>query len=146
MSKRQKQFSPNFLRDAYFLFIEADIKTCLSRIHGRVAHPTTVDDHPSLSDGIFEMHYRKDNRPYINYSLRTDCGISKWIQIIDNMGSQVDFIKNINRFINVVFVQEVRVLSQALTLQNTGEHVIPFLQDTNEHESLLSINTDIEQM
>src|SRR5450759_821323 len=40
-----KQFSANFLKDAYFLFIEADIKTCIQRVKNRVKLPQTSDDH-----------------------------------------------------------------------------------------------------
>src|SRR5947209_18360649 len=65
-SQALKQFSRKFLRNAYFIYIDADIETCLRRIHERVAHSTSADDHPSLSDDAFRIHYQKDNRQYMD--------------------------------------------------------------------------------
>jgi hypothetical protein len=56
-------FSPAFLRDAFFLFIDADIPTCLKRIKDRIANPQTPDDH-DVSEYIFESYYQNDNRQY----------------------------------------------------------------------------------
>lgn len=98
-SKALKQFSPDFLKDAYFLFIDADVETCLQRIHKRVAHPTTVDDHPSLSDDCFRVHYRKDNRPYITSNFKTDYSIDdKRVTIIDNTDSWEKFGEELKQF------------------------------------------------
>jgi len=56
-------FSPAFLRGAFFLFIDADIPTCLKRIKDRIADPQTPDDH-DVSEYIFESYYQNDNRQY----------------------------------------------------------------------------------
>jgi hypothetical protein len=56
-------FSPAFLRDAFFLFIDADIPTCIKRIKDRIANPQTPDDH-DVSEYIFESYYQNDNRQY----------------------------------------------------------------------------------
>src|SRR5437868_3051345 len=49
--KALQQFSSAFLKDAYFLFIETNMETCVQRVHDRVAHPMTIDDH-FVSDDI----------------------------------------------------------------------------------------------
>ena len=63
-------FDPELLpliRDAYFLFIDADIPTCIKRIHARVAKPNTertLDDH-FVSNYIFDAYYQRDRRQYL---------------------------------------------------------------------------------
>jgi hypothetical protein len=56
-------FSPAFLQNAFFLFLDTDIPTCIKRIKDRVAEPQTPDDH-DVSDYIFESYYQNDNRQY----------------------------------------------------------------------------------
>src|SRR5260370_15057668 len=56
-------FSPAFLQNACFLFLDTDIPTCIKRIKDRVADPQTPDDH-DVSDYIFESYYQNDNRQY----------------------------------------------------------------------------------
>ena len=56
-------FSSAFLRDAFFLFIDADIPTCIQRIKDRIANPQTPDDH-DVSEYIFESYYQNDKRQY----------------------------------------------------------------------------------
>jgi len=63
-------FDPELLsliRNAYFLFVDADIPTCIKRIHARVAKPNverTLDDH-FVSNYIFDAYYRRDRRQYL---------------------------------------------------------------------------------
>ena len=47
-------FSPAFLQNAYFLFLDTDIPTCLKRIRDRIADPKTPDDH-EVSEYIFRI-------------------------------------------------------------------------------------------
>ena len=63
-------FDPKLLpptRNAYFLFVDADIPTCIRRIHARVAKPNaerTLDDH-FVSNYIFNAYYQRDCRRYL---------------------------------------------------------------------------------
>ena len=63
-------FDPELLsliRNAYFLFVDADIPTCIKRIHARVAKPNverTLDDH-FVSNYIFDAYYQRDRRQYL---------------------------------------------------------------------------------
>lgn len=56
------QFDPAFLQDAHFLFLDADVDLCIQRIHNRVAHPASIDDH-FVSDDIITGYYQKDSTP-----------------------------------------------------------------------------------
>lgn len=110
-----KQFSRNFLQDSYFLFIDVDVDTCLWRIHERVAHRATVDDHPSLSDASFRSYYGKDNRDYIYYKLKKQYHISKSVEIIDNTDSWENFTGKVNRFVNIIFARETPCWDKAFS-------------------------------
>lgn len=112
-----RQFSPAFLKDAYILFLDADLETCIRRVHDRVEHAVTDDDHPSFSDDIFRWYYARDNKPYMSRFLRTEFGIRKAVKIIDNTGSLTSFLNSIELFANGLFVQENGLLAPAL---NTG--------------------------
>ena len=76
-------FSKEFLEDSYFLFINADISTCIQRIRERVAHPTFEDDH-FVSEYIFETYYHKDNRHYTLLNPTNGDNFDGRISVIDN--------------------------------------------------------------
>src|SRR5258708_26453591 len=57
--KAFQQFSPAFLQDAYFLYLDTNIEVCKQRISTRVANPQTEDDY-YVSDYIFQEYYDHD--------------------------------------------------------------------------------------
>jgi len=100
------QFSYDFLRDAYFLFLDANIHTCKERIRDRVANPQTKDDH-FVSEYIFESYYNKNNSHYLFSSLKTDYGIDNTkVKDINNNGQFEDILGKIDEFIDLIFEQE----------------------------------------
>jgi len=111
-----RQFTPAFLKDAYVLFLDADIETCIQRVHDRVEHAITNDDHPSFSDDIFRWYYARDNKPYMSTFLRTEFGIRKAVKIIDNTGSLTSFLSSLRLFADDLFVQENALLTAASTV------------------------------
>ncbi len=100
-------FSPLFLRNASFLFVDADIPTCIQRIKERVAHRRTPDDH-YVSSYIFEAYYQKDNRQYLASTattLKSCCEIDEEsIHVIDNTGSNAEqkFLEKIEPFVTSI--------------------------------------------
>jgi hypothetical protein len=110
--KALKQFSPNFLKDAYFLFINSDIDTCIQRVHRRIALSSTIDDH-FVSDDIICSYYKRQRIPFKLERVDTPNltkvqVITSRMHIINNKGSQQDFAKKINRFINSILNFEVQ--------------------------------------
>lgn len=95
-----KQFDPEFLQDAYFLFIDADIETCLERIHQRIAHPMTRDDHPSISDDLFRDRFYEDHSNYMRSKLKQEYPVNKSVKVIRNVGSREEFNGKVEQFIN----------------------------------------------
>ena len=82
-----KLFRKDLLQDAHFLFLEAEIETCVRRIHDRVHKPgRTLDDH-FTSEFVFEC-YRQRHKGYISSTvsmLKTVYGVDEQkIRIIDN--------------------------------------------------------------
>ncbi len=97
-------FSKEFLEDSYFLFINADITTCIQRIRERVAHPTFEDDH-FVSEYIFEAYYHKDNRHYTCLKLGTNGdNFDGRIYVIDNPStrSNQDFHILVEQFATLI--------------------------------------------
>jgi thymidylate kinase len=100
-----QQFSASFLKDAYFLFLDADIETCLRRVHERVVKSNSLDDHPSFSDAIFRSYYQKENGAYMAACLKKEFGIHKQVKVINNTGSLDDFIRHIEQAADEIFRQ-----------------------------------------
>jgi hypothetical protein len=104
-SKALKLFSLELLQDASFLFIETDVETCIQRIRERVAHPLTADDF-FVSEDILKGYYGGESKAYVASGLQRGFGITKQIEIIDNMGSQREFAEKVLRFAEKTFEQE----------------------------------------
>jgi len=99
-------FSSAFLQDSYFLFIEADLETCIQRIHYRVAHPAGTDGH-FVSDHILRNYYAYDNKDYMATRFRTDYNIQKMVEVIENTGSPDEFRKKLKPFTDVLLPEKV---------------------------------------
>jgi len=104
-SKALKLLTPSLLQDAYVLFVETGLEICIQRIYKRAIHPTKPDDH-FVSDHVLRGRYHKDNQPYIVSHLKNDFSMIKHVKLIDNNGSQQDFLQQVTQFIEFVFQQE----------------------------------------
>jgi len=132
--KALKLFSPNFLKDAYFLFINSDINTCIQRVHDRVAHSSSIDDH-FVSNDIICSYYKRQRIPFKlervdSPNLTRVQVITSRMHILNNKGPQEDFAKKINRFINSIIKheeQETRslILGEALTQWGHNHILVP---------------------
>jgi energy-coupling factor transporter ATP-binding protein EcfA2 len=105
-SKPLKLFGHDFLHDAYFLFLEANVDICLQRIRDRALYPATQDDH-FVSEDILRNYYRKNNKDYMASTFARDFDFEKErIAIIDNMGSWKEFGLQVKSFIEYVITRE----------------------------------------
>jgi deoxyadenosine/deoxycytidine kinase len=76
-----QSFDGEFLRDSHFLFISADLKTCLDRTSSRALHPQCEDDYYVI-DKVLLSHYPTPYMPlYVG---------RKRVTFIPNMGSLGD--------------------------------------------------------
>jgi hypothetical protein len=132
--KALKLFSPGFLKDAYFLFINSDINTCIQRVHYRVAHSSSIDDH-FVSDDIICSYYKRQRIPFKlervdSPNLTKVQVITSRMHIINNKGSQQDFAKKINRLINSIIKHEEQekrfsILGEAFTHWGYNHILVP---------------------
>ncbi len=61
-SQALSNFTPEFLSNAYFLYIEAGLKPCIDRIHRRRANNNSSNcDRHFVSDDIMNTYYQTDN-------------------------------------------------------------------------------------
>ncbi len=89
-----KQFSQDFLQNAYFILIDTDLEICKQRIHERVTHYTTPDDH-FVSDFALDTHY-------FNQRLPKDRLIRKRFKVVKNQQSWQPFSRKINRILKTI--------------------------------------------
>jgi len=95
-----QQFSREFLQDAYFLYLDANIETCKRRIRERIINPSTGDDF-FVSEYIFATYYNKDDGRSIPQILERDYGIDKQrVEVIDNNGLISDSVALVNQFVD----------------------------------------------
>jgi adenylate kinase family enzyme len=101
------QFSQEFLRGAYFLYLAVDIETCKRRIRERIANPSSEDDF-YVSEYIFTTYYNEDNGRSLPQILKRDYGIDKQrVKIIENNGSLQDIVAQINGFVDIICGLEI---------------------------------------
>ncbi len=100
-----EQAVPAFLKSAYFLFLEAEVDICEQRIHERVDHWKTDDDH-YVSDSIFKIYYNTGNKKNSTSGLDIYESIeSQQVRIIVNNGLFADIQEEVNRFIDSILGQ-----------------------------------------
>jgi hypothetical protein len=108
-----QKFDSGVLRDAYFLYIYASVETCLQRVHERVIHASSIDDHPSISDELFKIYYREDHRSYMRSKFSRDFDVSdRQVGIIENEGSYKCFLNETCQTLDT-FLELIPSLPQA---------------------------------
>jgi adenylate kinase family enzyme len=97
-----KKFSKSFLQDAYFVFFDTNIETCMQRIRCRAKHPMTSDDY-FVSEQINRGYYAKQE---FSYEMAEQLGIdAAKLVIFNNNGCRDKFDIGISRFVNDVIAQ-----------------------------------------
>ena len=105
-----KQFDIRLVQDSYFLFIDADVETCIRRIHQRVLFAETPDDY-FVSDTMLRRYYHKDNWEYMAHQFHRDFDILKNVLSIKNMGSQQEFLERVKLFAKLIDDRENNLMS-----------------------------------
>jgi nucleoside-triphosphatase THEP1 len=98
-------FSSSFLRDAYFLFINADTKICIQRVKNRVTDPPTPDNH-FVSENILTEYYKKQIIPSIIRMNNGDPIDESKIKVINSRGTLQDFNMRVEKFITYIIASE----------------------------------------
>lgn len=145
-----RTFSYPFLRDAYYLFIEADVDICLQRVKQRVTDPLTTDNH-FVSEGILKGYYGKEILPAVGRTFqyptrplvesyvssrgkhlvslqstpqcyRTLALNKKQTRVISSHGSLQSFNKKVDSFIDSIFKQLDRLDEKVIVAGNNSKN------------------------
>jgi hypothetical protein len=106
--KALSQFSPSFLKDAYFLYINADLQTCIQRVKNRVTESSTTDnqDNHFVSEHILTKYYGKQT---VLPDFKKDLTIPvdrRRVRVINSRGSLPDFHVKVEKFISTLLSRE----------------------------------------
>lgn len=110
-------FSPAFLADAYFLFVKADLTTCIQRIHQRVLNTQQANNH-FVSDFIMQTYYHKDNWSTTQKYLVRDYAVHKEVLTLRNTSTLTRLLSSVEAFAERLLKAEFPVQP---TLQEPGE-------------------------
>jgi len=104
-SEALKCFDPDFLRSSYFIFVDADIETCIRRIHDRITSCPATEDNHYVSEYIIKSYYYRDNWEYMGSHLKEVYGVEEQrIEAVYNMGSLQEYIDRVDRYANTIFI------------------------------------------
>jgi hypothetical protein len=112
--KALKLFSFDFLKDAHFLFLDVNLNTCIKRVHERVTHPTSEDDH-YVSETILKSYYNKQIMP-------NSIG-KEGFKVITNRGTLQVFFEKLDRFVDGILAHEAVVESYHVTVSQGAFHL-----------------------
>ena len=99
--KALELFASTPLRNAFFLFIDADVETCKQRIKARVKKdPQAPDDH-YVSEYIFEAYYNRDLRRYLTST--TTC----MVELLHIAEERIMVVNNTNGVTKKAFLSQV---------------------------------------
>ncbi len=111
-----RQFQPAFLRDAYFLFFETDINTCIKRVYNRSFHRIFSDDH-FISEQMIRSYYNEENTGNLYYDQLNSYGIDlRRIRSIQNTGNREMLRRQLKEIIQPIIEQHGQNSQEAYTL------------------------------
>ncbi len=101
-----RKFTPEFLQDSYFFFVEAPVETCIERIHQRITFPTTPDRH-YVPEEMMYKYFDKDNLDYMASRFKEEYQIVKEVVTYSNTSSLKRFLEKVEAFYESIFTNEL---------------------------------------
>jgi adenylate kinase family enzyme len=100
-------YGPVILRDAYLLYMKADLDICIGRVRQRVECDCLKNLYNHfVSDDIMRGYYRKDDWSEVTFNLRHTWGISVKTLEINNMGDYQALRKAAKRLVETELMLE----------------------------------------
>ena len=96
-------FSDSFLRDAYFLFLDTGVKTCIQRVKNRVTSPPTPDNH-FVSENILTGYYGRQVIPSVIKTRKGEHVDKNRIKLVPNRGTLDKFNHKVENFIDYIMM------------------------------------------
>lgn len=137
-----KQFSPEFLRDAYYLYLNSSIEVCKQRIRMRVAKSPDVrtEDDYFVSEYIFNAYYDHVEDASVSGILE-DYGIDEQqIRVIDNDMELRMVQQQIWAFVQGIVKESKKSSSQQIAAAHQG-NALSREKDFRESAPILSPGT-----
>jgi adenylate kinase family enzyme len=100
-----RKFSPEFLKDSYVFFVDADLDTCIERIYQRVSSPFAPSNH-FVSDYIMHTYYNHENWSYVSSDVKAAHHIYKGVQTFRNTGNVPALLHTVEDFAEQLFQAE----------------------------------------
>ncbi|HLZ61536.1 MAG TPA: hypothetical protein VKR06_31710 [Ktedonosporobacter sp.] len=100
-----RKLKPDFLKDAYFFCVDADLDTCIQRIHQRISNPPQPDYH-YVSTHIMQTYYSKDDWDYLSLHLKQEYPACKEVLAFRNTGSLDELYTVASDFAEHIFKKE----------------------------------------
>ena len=101
-----EQFVPNFLQESYFLFLDTDLETCISRIEYRAQHPVYEGD-LFISRTAMEAFYPHNDILDTVSMLKTEYHLDEChVKVIENINAEQDFRDKVREFIESIIELE----------------------------------------
>lgn len=119
-----RQFSQEFLKDAYFLYLSAELDICKRRVQERINHPSTSDDH-FVSAYIFNSYYNGDNGKALPQILGLNFRIgNERVRVIENNGALEEITTLIEQFVDTIFPLEIYRLQDTEPIQEVKDEKV----------------------
>jgi len=110
--KALNNFTPEFLENAYFLFVDLDLEKCIERIHLRRDNNSPVRIKQNNNVSRLDCHFVSDSvmRDYYHINIWSKLqeiseqdAITQNIKVIDNSKDWETFISNVSGFAEAIF-------------------------------------------
>jgi len=135
-------FDRGFLKSAYFLFIDAELETCIQRVHQRITQKPVPLANLNVSDDLLNNHFVSDeilrgyysssqyNLFYMKNQCHKDFSIEPHrIKIIENNGDQKEFTDQVDGFLEEIIREpagvEQHILIGATSRASTTASEVP---------------------
>jgi hypothetical protein len=105
-SRALQRFGCDLLEDALLFYLDADVGTCIDRIHQRVDCQPDSFNH-FVSDEIMSGYYREDDWPWVSVNLKQNCGLSVNTFEIKNTGSFQDLTQAVKRLVDTKIIRKL---------------------------------------
>ncbi len=118
-------FSPTFLRESYFFFIDSDLEECIRRVRERVTDPPLPDNH-FVSEHIMRTYYGGNDWEYMAHRFKQEFGIRKEVVVTRNGGPLEMLLDEVSDFAEIIFKREFNA-------HLNGVHACPVLFREVDH-------------
>jgi hypothetical protein len=105
-SRALQRFGGDLLEDALLLYLNANVGTCIDRIHQRVDCQPNSFNH-FVSDEIMNGYYREDDWPWVSVNLQQNCGLSVNTFEVKNTGSFQDLTQVVKQLVDTKTTREL---------------------------------------